>query len=92
MKAAIAALRQQSPAKIIVALPTAPPSVYNELKRLADDAVALMTPFLCFSVSRWYTIFGQTSDEEVQQLYKESKDLKEFRDSAFREARLGVSL
>jgi putative phosphoribosyl transferase len=91
MKAAIAALRQQSPAKIIVALPAAPPSVYNELKSLADDAVALMIPFLFFSVSRWYKIFGQTPDEQVQQLYQESKHLKEFRNAARQEARLGVS-
>lgn len=91
MKAAIAALWQQSPAKIIVALPTAPHSVYNELRHLAGEAVALMTPFLFFSVGRWYTIFGQTSDEQAQQLYQELKHLKEFRNSALQEARLGVS-
>jgi putative phosphoribosyl transferase len=92
MKAAVAALRRQSPAKIIVALPTTPPSTYNELRRLTDEAVALMTPFLFFSVAHWYTTFGQTSDEEVQQLYQEAKHLKEFRNSALQEARLGVSL
>ena len=91
MKAAIAALRPQSPAKIIVALPTAPPSAYNELRSLADQAVALMTPFLFFSVARWYKIFGQVSDQQVQQLYQESKHLKEFRSSALQEARLGAS-
>ncbi|MBV8215907.1 MAG: phosphoribosyltransferase [Verrucomicrobia bacterium] len=89
MRAAIAALRQQSPAKVIVAVPTAPPSVCNELRRLADEVVVVMTPFLFFSVSHWYTIFGQTSDEQVRQLYQESKRLKEFRSSGLPGVALG---
>ena len=72
MKAAVAALRQQCPSRLIVAVPTAPPSTCNELRGVADDVVALITPERFFSVGRWYTIFGQTSDEEVRQLYQRS--------------------
>jgi putative phosphoribosyl transferase len=89
MQAAIAALRQQSPAKLVVAVPTAPPSACNELRGLADEVVVLITPFLFFSVSHWYTIFGQTSDEQVRQLYQESKHLKEFRRSGLPDVALG---
>ena len=91
MQAAIAALRQQSPAKLIVAVPTAPPSADNELRSLADEVVVLITPFLFFSVGHWYTIFGQMSDEQVRQLYQESKHREEFRNSAVQEARVGIS-
>jgi putative phosphoribosyl transferase len=73
MKAAVTALRQQCPSKLIVAVPTAPPSTCDELRRVADEVVALITPKFFFSVARWYTFFGQTSDEEVRQLYQRSR-------------------
>lgn len=73
MRAAIAALRQQCPSRLIVAVPTAAPSACNELRMLADEVVALITPLLFFSVGHWYVIFGQTSDEEVRQLYQRSQ-------------------
>jgi len=71
MRAAIAATRQQCPSKVIVAVPTAPPSTCNELRRVADEIVALITPLLFFSVGHWYATFNQSSDEEIQQLYGE---------------------
>ena len=80
MRAAIAALRQQCPSRLIVAVPTAAPSACNELRMLADEVVALITPLLFFSVGHWYVIFGQTSDEEVRQLYQRSQ-LYELRDT-----------
>ena len=73
MRAAIAALRQQCPSKLIVAVPTASPSSCHELRRKADEVVALITPEPFFAVGYWYAIFDQTSDEEVRRLYQQSR-------------------
>jgi putative phosphoribosyl transferase len=73
MRAAIAALRQHCPSKLIVAVPTASPSSCHELRRKADEVVAVITPEPFFAVGRWYAIFDQTSDEEVRRLYEQSR-------------------
>ena len=76
MKAATGALRQRCPSKLIVAVPTAAPSACNELRMVADEVVALITPLLFFSVGHWYASFGQTSDEDVRQLYQRSRPVE----------------
>ena len=68
MRAAIAALRQQQPARIVMAVPVAPPPVYQELRREVDEAVCLLTPESFLGVSRWYDDFSPTTDEEVRGL------------------------
>jgi putative phosphoribosyl transferase len=67
MRAAIKALRSQSPRQIIVAAPVAPPGVEKVLSD-ADSVICLMTPAPFFGVGYWYEVFDQTSDEEVQRL------------------------
>lgn len=44
MKAAVAALRKQKVSKIIVAVPTAPPGICEELEELADEMFCLIKP------------------------------------------------
>jgi putative phosphoribosyl transferase len=73
MRAAVTALRRQRPSKLIVAVPTAPRSSCAALRSLADEVVAVMTPEPFFAVSQSYEIFGQTSDEEVRELFERSK-------------------
>jgi putative phosphoribosyl transferase len=68
MKAAIAALRQQGPARLIVAVPTAPAETCAEIGKLADDVVCLITPAPFFAVGGSYGDFRQTTDEEVRDL------------------------
>ena len=68
MRAAIAALRQQQPARVIVAVPTAAPSTFGEILSEADEGVALMTPEPFYAVGQWYEDFSQTTDEEVRVL------------------------
>jgi putative phosphoribosyl transferase len=68
MKVAIQALRQQSPAKIIVAVPVAPLEVYDELLTYVDKIICLDTPKNFYAVGAWYEDFSQTSDEEVSDL------------------------
>ena len=68
MRAAVAALRQQQPKQIVVAVPVAARDTCEELEQEADAAVCLYTPFRFMAVGQWYQDFSQTSDEEVRHL------------------------
>jgi len=68
MRAAIAAVRQQQPARIVIAVPTASPDTCEALKAEADDVVCAMTPEPFLAVGHWYEDFTQTTDDEVREL------------------------
>jgi predicted phosphoribosyltransferase len=68
MRAAIAALRQQNPARVIVAVPVAPPDTVEMLRSEADEVICLATPEPFIAIGRWYADFAQVSDEDVKQL------------------------
>ena len=68
MRAAVAALRQQHPARLVVAVPTAAPETCDELRAEADDVVCAITPEPFYSVGLWYEDFAQTTDDEVREL------------------------
>jgi predicted phosphoribosyltransferase len=68
MQAAVKALRQQQPARIIVAVPTAAAETCEKLKTEADEVICAMTPQPFYGVGRWYDDFSQTTDEEVRDL------------------------
>jgi predicted phosphoribosyltransferase len=72
MLAAIQAVRQQQPAQIVVAVPTASPEACEEMKTEADDVVCAITPAPFHSVGLWYEDFSQTTDEEVRDLLARS--------------------
>ena len=75
MRAAVAALRQQNPARIVVAVPVAPPSTCTILRNEADEVISVATPEPFYAVGQWYRIFDQTSDAQVRDLYERSKHL-----------------
>jgi putative phosphoribosyl transferase len=68
MLAAVQAMRQVKPAKIVVAVPVAPPSAYRQLTDTADDVVCIATPASFVAVGEYYRDFSQTSDDEVRSL------------------------
>src|SRR3954449_10596359 len=68
MRAAVAALRQQNPARIVVAVPIAAPSICEEVREEVDEVVCPRTPEPFYAVGLWYKDFSQTSDEEVRDL------------------------
>jgi len=68
MHAAIAALRRQQPARIVVAVPTAPPEMCEALRAEVDDVICAITPQPFRSVGLWYEDFSPTTDEEVREL------------------------
>lgn len=68
MRAAIAALRQQKPASIVVAVPVAPFDTVEKLNSEADEVICLATPEPFMAIGNWYVDFSQVSDEEVKRL------------------------
>jgi predicted phosphoribosyltransferase len=68
MLAAIRVARGLGPARLVLAVPVAPPQTLAALEGEVDDLVCLSAPPLFRSVGQWYDVFDQTSDEEVQDL------------------------
>jgi putative phosphoribosyl transferase len=68
--AAIAALRRQSPAEVVMALPVAPRDTCDRLRAAADRLVCIRSPELFLAIGIWYRDFGQVSDEEVVALLR----------------------
>ena len=72
MQAAVKALRQQHPARIVVAVPTAAAETCDQLRAEADDVICAITPEPFRAVGFWYQDFSQTTDEEVRELLARS--------------------
>ncbi len=68
MRAAVAAARNQQPARVVVAVPVAARSTYEELQAEVDEIVCVFTPEPFHAVGLWYETFSQTTDEEIQEL------------------------
>jgi predicted phosphoribosyltransferase len=68
MRAAIRALRQMNPARIVIATPVAPPSTCNRLRFDVDELVCVEMPEPFYGVGQFYGDFSQVSDEEVNEL------------------------
>lgn len=64
-KAALRALARAGAARIILAVPVAPPSVLAELAELADTTICLMSPERFVAVGAHYADFRQVPDTEV---------------------------
>jgi len=73
MRAAVAALRKQRPARIVVAVPVAAPETCEEFKTEVDETVCAATPRMFNGVGRWYEDFSQTSDGEVHELLAQAR-------------------
>jgi predicted phosphoribosyltransferase len=70
MRAAIAALRQQRPARIVVAVSVASSETCAELHDEADEAICAMMPEPFYAVGDHYQDFSQTTDVEVRDLLR----------------------
>jgi putative phosphoribosyl transferase len=66
--AGIRALAQLRPARIVVAVPVAPPSVCDWLASEVDEIVCVATPEPFSAVGQFYDDFSQISDQEVIRL------------------------
>lgn len=70
MEAAVQAVRALAPAKVVVAVPVAPPEAAQRMRRVADDTICLEQPEPFMGVGRWYEHFDQTSDDEVRDILR----------------------
>ncbi|MGW6847929.1 phosphoribosyltransferase family protein [Streptomyces virginiae] len=63
--AACEVVRAQGAARVVLAVPVAPPDAVARLGSTADEVVCLATPHAFRAVGEWYQDFSQTPDEEV---------------------------
>ena len=66
--AALRALRKQSPAMLVLAVPVGPPDVIERLRSEADRVVCLHTPEPFWAVGRFFMDWEQLSDQDVANL------------------------
>ncbi|MEZ5525791.1 MAG: phosphoribosyltransferase [Pseudomonadales bacterium] len=72
MRAAIAAIKQQQPKQLVVAVPTAALDTCQLISDEVDRMVCLSTPEPYIAVGCWYRRFSQTRDDEVTQLLEKA--------------------
>ena len=65
MDVALAILRRRHAARVIVAVPVAPPLQCEILRKRADGVVCLETPEPFFGISYWYRDFKEVADQEM---------------------------
>jgi predicted phosphoribosyltransferase len=68
MRAAAAALREQQPERLVIAVPTAAPETCDAFRDEVDDVICAITPDPFYAVGLWYEDFAQTTDDEVRDL------------------------
>lgn len=66
--AACQVVRAQGAARVVLAVPVAPPDAVARLREETDEVVCLSAPRAFRAVGEWYRDFSQTSDEEVVSL------------------------
>ena len=68
MRAAVRALRQQSPAYLTVAVPIGSRDTCDQFRTEVDELICGDTPEPFFAVGTWYSNFLPTTDDEVRHL------------------------
>jgi predicted phosphoribosyltransferase len=81
MLAAATALRQQQPARLVVAVPVGSPETCDAFRSHVDDIVCAITPDPLYAVGLWYADFAQTTDDEVRELLAEAAQQEAVRSS-----------
>jgi putative phosphoribosyl transferase len=66
MISALHALRAQKPARLICAVPVAPPDTLEKIRGYADEVVCLQAPMFFQAVGQFYADFPQVDDKEVE--------------------------
>ncbi|MGO4173403.1 phosphoribosyltransferase [Bosea sp. TAF32] len=76
MRAAVRALRDKHPARIVVAVPVGSREICQAMKAVADEVVCATMPHYFLGVGSWYSDFSQTGDDEVRALLDEASRLR----------------
>lgn len=72
MISALHGLRTMKPAKLICAVPVAPPDTLAKVVDLADEVVCLEAPDFFQAVGQFYRHFPQVDDEEVIEILRQA--------------------
>ena len=72
MISALHGLRNRKPARLICAVPVAPPDTLDKVTELADEVVCLTAPEDFRAVGQFYEDFPQVEDEEVMRILQAS--------------------
>jgi putative phosphoribosyl transferase len=72
MRAAVAAVRQLGPARVVVAVPVGSAETCADFEGEADETVCAKEPEPFYAVGTWYEDFSQTTDDEVRDLLRRS--------------------
>jgi putative phosphoribosyl transferase len=76
MDAAVVALKQLRPARIIVAVAVASPEIYQELIERVDEVVCIKTPEPFRAVGMWFEDFLQLNDDDVRNILERADHRK----------------
>jgi putative phosphoribosyl transferase len=74
--ASLRALRQQQPARLILAIPVGPAETVQRLACECDQVIVLDMPEPFWAVGRFYMQFDQTSDGQVIELLDAAPGVK----------------
>jgi putative phosphoribosyl transferase len=77
MLVAVQTVRQQYPARIVVAVPVAATETCEKIKAEVDEIICETTVDTLYAIGAWYENFTQLSDEEVSELLNRASLIKE---------------
>jgi putative phosphoribosyl transferase len=72
MIAALHAIRAKQPAKLVCAVPVAPPDTLEKIRSFCDELVCLSAPPNFHAVGQFYAEFNQVSDDEVVEVLRKA--------------------
>ena len=72
MRAAVQAVRELGPSRVVVAVPVGSREACRDLEQIADAVVCARMPYPFLAVGRWYLDFSETSDADVIALLQSS--------------------
>ena len=73
-KAALTALTQSGPDRLIFAVPVGAQDSLDELRPMVDELICPMVPHRFRAVGQHYQDFGQTTDAEVVDLLQKARE------------------
>ena len=76
MISALHGLRAKKPAKLICAVPVAPPDTLEKIRGYADEVVCLQAPMFFQAVGQFYADFPQVDDSEVIEILRQAGQAK----------------
>ena len=72
MRAAVLALHEYKPARLVIAVPVAAETTFKLFENKVDAIVCAVTPTPFYSIGMWYDDFSQITDEEVRELLQKT--------------------